>query len=108
MTDVSPAELKEAVESQHGGTASFVQSVPVKEMHGDETVWEGTVHLFDLAGHPKATRVYAWSYQKNERERRFFAVLHLPPVESPRDAVRAAIVMEARMDKFGPEPTKRS
>ena len=26
-----------------------------------QTVWEGTVHVFDLEGHPKATRPYAWS-----------------------------------------------
>lgn len=107
MTETSPTELKKAVESQHGGTATLVQSVPVREMHGDQVAWEGTVHVFDLAGHPDTNRVYAWSYQKNARERRFFAVLHLPPISSPSDAVRAAIVMEAKMDRFGPEPTDK-
>ena len=106
MTEVTRFELKQAVESQHGGTATFVQAVPVHETFEGKTVWDGVVHVFDLAGHPTANRAYAWSYQKNERERRFFAVLHAPPIASPRDAVRAAIVMEARMDKFGPDPTK--
>ena len=96
MTEVSSDELKQAVESQHGGTATFVQAVPVREMQGAETVWEGTVHVFDLAGHPKATRAYAWSYEREDGKRRFFAVLGIPPINSPRDAVRAAIVAEAR------------
>jgi hypothetical protein len=34
---------------------------PVKEAFNGQTVWEGLVHVFDLEGHPKATRAYAWS-----------------------------------------------
>ena len=61
MREVECDVLRRAVESQHGGTAIFIQSVPVSETHNDKTVWEGVVHVFDLAGHPKATRAYAWS-----------------------------------------------
>lgn len=107
MNEVSPDELKKAVESQHGGNATFIQSVPIKEMHGAETAWEGTVHVFDLAGHPKATRAYAWSYAMDDGRRMFFAVLGVPPINGPRDAVRAAIVAEARAAKSGPELPKR-
>lgn len=96
MTEVSTDQLKRAVEAQHGGTATLVQSVPVRETQGAETVWEGTVHVFDLAGHPTATRAYAWSYEREDGKRRFFAVLGIPPINSPRDAVRAAIVAEAK------------
>lgn len=96
MSDVTHPELKRAVESQHGGTAIYVQSVPVHEEHGGETVWDGMVAVFDLVGHPKANRAYAWSYERPDGKRRFFAVLHMPPVASPRDAVRAAIVAERR------------
>jgi hypothetical protein len=60
-------------------------------------VWEGVVHVFDLAGHPSATRAYAWSSPiDRSAKRRFFAVLHVPPVDSPQAAVRAAIVAEAK------------
>jgi hypothetical protein len=52
MTEVSPDQLKQTVESQHGGTATFVQSVPLREMRGEQLVWEGTVHVFDLHGQP--------------------------------------------------------
>jgi len=58
-------------------------------------IWEGVVHVFDLAGNPKATRAYAWSSPiEGSTKRRFFAVLHIPPITSPVDAVRAAIVAE--------------
>jgi len=93
MTDVAPAELKKAIESQHGGNAHYVQSVPVKETHGAET-WDGIVAAFDLTGHPSAKRAYAWSYKLGDGKRRFFAVLHVPPIDSPVKAVRTAIVAE--------------
>ena len=97
MTEVAPSELKKAVESQHGGTATFVQSVPVHEIFRDQTVWDGAVSVFNLKDSPSgATRAYAWSYERPDGKRRFFAVLHVPPITSPRDAVRAAIVAEAK------------
>ena len=105
MTEVSPSELKKAVEEMHGGTATFVQAVPVHEQHEGKTVWFGTVHVFDLKGHDEAQRAYAWSYDLPGGERRFFAVLHLPPIDSPVTAVRAAIVQEQRMAKYGRNPT---
>jgi len=97
MIDVAPAELQQAVEHQHHCKARLAQSVPVKETHKGETVWEGVVHVFDLDGHPTATRAYAWSSPiEGSDKRRFFAVLHLGPVTGPVEAVRAAIVAEAR------------
>jgi hypothetical protein len=97
VIEVDARQLKEAIESQHGGTATLVQAVPVKETFEGQTVWEGVVHVFDLEGHPKATRAYAWSSPiEGSTKRRFFAVLHIPPIVSPLDAVRAAIVAEHR------------
>jgi len=93
--DVSVFQLRRAVESQHGGTAKLAQSVPVKETFGGKTVWEGVVQVFDLTGHPKAKRAYTWSSPiGGSDKRRFFAVLYVPPITSPLDAVRAAIVAE--------------
>jgi hypothetical protein len=97
MTEVAPAELKQTVESQHGGFATFVQFVPVTETHGGATVWDGTVAVFDLKSAPSgATRAYAWSHDLPDGKRRFFAVLHTGPITGPREAVRAAIVVEAK------------
>jgi len=81
----------------HGGAATLAQSVPVRETFEGRLVWEGVVHVFDLAGHPTATRAYAWSSPiEGSTKRRFFAVLHQPPLDSPQAAVRAAIVAEKR------------
>ncbi len=96
---LSPIEmtLRDAVEAQHGGRANFHSVVPIDERHDGQPVWEGEVHVFDLDNHPKATRAYAWSSPVDGSDRRrFYAVLHLGPIRSARDAVRAAIVAEHR------------
>jgi hypothetical protein len=91
------AHLHKVVERLHGGTATLAQSLPVRETFERKTVWEGVVHVFDLAGHRTATRAYAWSSPiEGSTKRRFFAVLHQPPVDSPQAAVRAAIVAERK------------
>ncbi len=95
MTEEDIAQLKESVESQHGGIATHVQSVPVKETFNGQTVWEGVVEVFDLEGNARSTRAYAWSsHIEGSDKRRFFAVLHLGGIRSPQDAVKAAIVAE--------------
>ena len=97
MQDVDRDKLKCAVESPHAGTATHVQSVLVTEMVKGKMVWEGVVHVFDLADNPKATRAYAWSSPLDgSTKRRLFAVLHIPPITSPVAAVRAVIVPEHR------------
>lgn len=95
--DVSVDQLQKAVEGQHGGKAVLVAAEPVKETFNGQTVWEGVVHVFDLEGNARATRAYAWSSPvEGSNKRRFFAVLHLGGIRSPLDAVRAAIVAEAK------------
>ena len=92
--------LKETVETQHGGPATFVQAAPVTETFSGSPVWGGVVHIFDLKGHPKATRAYAWcSPIEGSEKSRFFAVLHTGAIQSPLDAVRAAIVAEHRTER---------
>ena len=93
-------QLRSAVESQHGGKATLAQSVPVKETFEGNVVWEGVVHVFDLAANIRAKRAYAWSSPiEGSTKRRFFAVLHMGAIKSPTDAVRAAIVAEQRAVK---------
>ena len=97
MIEVEASQLKRAVESQHGCTATVFQSVPIKETFGGKTVWDGVVHVFSLKGHPTAKRAYAWSSPiEGSDKRRFFAVLHVAPITSPVEAVRAAIVAEQK------------
>ena len=95
MSEVSASELGAAVERTHGGIATLVQSVPVREVHDGNEVWTGVVHVVDLAGHPSATRAYAWSsVVRGSDRRRFYAVLNIGPIDSPQAAVRAAVVAE--------------
>ena len=94
MGDCNLDQLREAVERMHGGTAAVAQSVPVRETFEGKSVWEGVVQIFDLTGHPTATRAYAWSSPiEGSTKRRFFAVLHSARINSPLEAVRAAIVV---------------
>ena len=64
------------------------------------------VEVFDLICHETALREYAWSHVLDDSEkRRFVAVLHEGPVNSPETAVRAAVVAEVRereIDKRSP------
>jgi hypothetical protein len=95
--EMSSDQIREAVERMHGGSAQLAQSVPVRETFEGKPVWEGVVHVFDLIGHPTASRAYAWSSPiEGSTKRRFFAVLHTERINSPLGALRAAIVAERR------------
>lgn len=82
----------------HGVEAKHLESVPVKEMYQGKTVWDGIVEVFELKGHPKAPRVYAWAHETDDPKtpKRHVTVLHIHPVTSPLLAVRVAIVQEFR------------
>ena len=90
-------ELQDVIRRLHGVESRHVESVPVKETFQGRTVWEGIVEVFELHGHPKATRVYAWSHKADgQKKRRHVTVLHVEPITSAAAAVRAAIVQEFR------------
>jgi hypothetical protein len=93
---IEPDQLQKAIEGLHRCSARWVRSVLVKETREGDAVWEGVVHVFDLEGHATASRVYAWSspIEGTPDQRRFFAVMHQPPVTSPAAAVRASIAAE--------------
>ncbi len=106
--DVSTAELQKAVEHMHGVPAIYVESVDVDERFNGEIVWQGSVKVFALAGHPSgANLAYAWSHRTEETirrgegqirksRRRFMAVLGVPPVDSAVMAVRASILADEK------------
>ncbi len=87
-------ELKATIHRLHGVKATHVESVPIKEAFQGQTVWDGIVEVFELHGHPKANRAYAWGHDTDDGKRRHLAILHVPPIVSPLDAVRAAIIQE--------------
>ena len=95
MAVLTIAALAAAIRELHGCEASWIGSAPVTETLRGHTVWEGTVQVYSLQGHPSATRCYAWSHFTDDGKRRVIAVLHEGPVDSPRAAVRAAIVEDS-------------
>lgn len=87
--------LKQAVERLHQCRATFLETVAVSEHFEGKPVWEGEVHVFTLQDHPAASLCYAWSAPiEGSEKQKFYAVLHLPPVTSATDAVRASIVRD--------------
>ena len=89
-------EMRRAVESLHRCRATLVQSLPVRDKLRGK-VWEGVVHVFDIEGHPKAKRAYAWSSPiEGSDKRRVAAVLQLGLIKAPIDALRRAITAERR------------
>jgi hypothetical protein len=96
MVAIEIGELRKAVERLHGGGARLVRSVRISESFDGKSVWEGVVHIFELKSHPTASRAYAWSSPtEGSSERQFFAVLNIPPITSPVDAVRATVIRKS-------------
>lgn len=84
--------LRDAIRKTHGCASRYARAEAVKEEFNGKTVWEGTVEVFDLAGHHKAHQCYAWGYKDDDGRWQYVAVLRTPPVDSPRQAVQAFIV----------------
>ena len=83
---------------------------PVKEVFRGQTVWDGTVEVFALTGHPKATRCYAWGYHADDKssELRIVTALGIPPVDSPLAAVRVYIANETNPRTSGTPNERKS
>ena len=94
MTEIE--ELRDVIHLLHKARATYVESVPVKEVFQGKTIWDGVVEVFDLTGHPKTNRVYAWAHATDDPKhpKRHVTVLHIPPAISPQTAVQAAIMQE--------------
>ena len=95
MDDAGLPALIDATKHMHGCEARWVESVPVREEHEGAVVY-GEVQVFDVTGHAKAKRVYAWSHATDSGRRRFQAMLALPPVDGPAMAVRTSVLAEYR------------
>jgi hypothetical protein len=91
-------ELRDVIRKLHKAKAKHVESVHVTEVFQGQTVWDGMVEVFDLKGHPKTHRAYAWTHATDDpkQPRRSVTVLHIPPAISPQTAVQAAILQEIR------------
>ena len=91
--------LQDAIRHMHGVESKWLESVEVDETFEGAQVWKGEVQVFELVGHPKASRCYAWSEAAAGNKRRFFAAMNVPPVDSAVAAVRVSIVADARKQR---------
>jgi hypothetical protein len=87
MNDLSIPSFLLAIRETHGVSARLIGRERVQEAFEGDPVWDGEVLVFELLGHPTATRCYAW-----EVDGEVTAVLGEPPVDSAQEAVRTAIV----------------
>ncbi len=88
-------DLIKAIQDLHSCKATYSESVEIKEEFEGQTVWEGRVHVFNIEGHPDTDTCYAWTSPiEGSDMRQYYAVLHIPPVDSPEMAVRASIVVD--------------
>lgn len=94
-------ELRQVIQRLHKVEAHHIESVPITEHFEGRTIWDGVVEVFEIRGHPKASKVYAWAHDTDDpaKPRHHVTVLHIAPVLSPLLAVRAAIVQEFRNAK---------
>ena len=92
------ASLQRAILKAHGCESEHVFSAPIEEVLQGTTLWKGRVQVFELMGHRTAAQCYAWGHALRDtgNEVRIVIVLGIPPVNSPRRAVQASIVAEAK------------
>jgi hypothetical protein len=65
------------------------QVVQVRLPNKRGKAWTGPVHIFELIGHPKATRCYAWPEAVDAKTVRVWSVLHSDKIRSPEQAVQS-------------------
>jgi len=83
----------------HKAHGVYMQTVPIHEVFNGQTVWQGDVEVFAFTGHPKAALCYAWSYKDDAGGEHFAAILGLPPVQTPQDAVKVFIASQVKKRK---------
>ncbi|MBC8393462.1 MAG: hypothetical protein H8E17_12970 [Deltaproteobacteria bacterium] len=90
--------LQDTIKKTHGCDSEHIESVPITETFKGKPVWSGVVEVFNIQDHPEASKCYAWGHHLEEENKksRYVTVLNIPPVNSPLEAVRAAIISELK------------
>lgn len=83
-------EFRLAIHQAHdceAGTLAEIVHVTVPRKNGP--AWKGSVYTFEINGHRKATRCYAWPEPVNKTTIIIRAVLHSEKVSSAQKAVQS-------------------
>jgi len=86
--------LHDTVTRSFGCECSHSGSSRVTEYYEGRMVFEGQIETFTLSDHPATDEAFAWGFD-NGAEPQYVAVLKVPPIHDPSDAVRAAIASGA-------------
>jgi hypothetical protein len=95
------ARLQTAIHRLHNCAAVWRGSLPVHDTFQGKTVWKVEVECFELSGHSKAKKCYAWSQEEPEK---IMTMLELPPVISADGAIKVGVryqIKTARANQEG-------
>jgi hypothetical protein len=81
------SEILRLIEREHSCSATAAASIPLTQVIGRTTWWWGMVEVFDLYGHPSASRCYAW--RPHPKSRGFVTMLKTGGISSVEEAVQA-------------------
>ncbi|HUA65587.1 MAG TPA: hypothetical protein VME24_07055 [Alphaproteobacteria bacterium] len=82
---------------RHKCSPTHRQTVFVRaKTQDEETVWEGFVEEFELAGHKRAKKCYVWRHMESSGRSKIIAVLGNHFIDSAQKAVQAAIFTDTQ------------
>ena len=90
VTDEDVRRLQTVIQQRYGCQSKHVATIPSTEQCNGKILWQGEVQIFNLQGHGTAQRCYGWTSRHNDGKEDY-VVRQVPPVDSPRSAVRACI-----------------
>ena len=98
--------IRSAIRRLHGCDSSHSKTVHVRETFIQQTAWDGNVEVFDLIGHSRTDLCYAWVYHDADGKSHYTTVLRLPPIHTPLDAVRAALIAQIQNNNGKETPNR--
>ena len=90
---MSVESAQQAAEDATGSPVKHLESVPVVETFRGQIIWKGIVEVYGVTK-PPPDKAYAWAVESAGGGTDYIAVLGIPPVNTPIDAVRAWIVSQ--------------
>jgi hypothetical protein len=93
--------LIDAIFQTHGVEARHIETAHVVEIFMAGFAWEGDVEVYEVEHPSGARRCYAWGYPLDDDPSRYqyVCVLGIGPVDSPRNAVVAALRAHAKNNR---------
>ena len=78
------------ISDRYGCKAAWIATVPIQKSFRPGMTQASIVHVFELSGHERASRCYAWTY--NDGGWHYNTVLGVPPVTNAETAVQKALM----------------